>query len=500
MNQGIVNDELPSTRSITACNSWPSDDSRWYPLEWNQDESGDLYRWAAETEQMWDERIQPLVDVGIGDFFRCHKRSTHLEPFSSSIFVFFPEDVPVSGHCAKVRKVWSNMPLLNYELMRHRVSQNTVKSYFRIGAGFIHSKHVLRKMAEESPVFRPIWESLKHISPNDCGIYLAEAPHSDLLAALQGDEEALWAKYRDTKNVDTMGLDLRNPHGWEADVLERAKRLDMAGDLDRACGILRPMIESVSAYWAFWEPLVECQRRSGDAEGAYEVVCEGQRRYPECRLFDRLGFKCCMDMEHYEQAERHVKQLWALNPWGAVEMHYYAEVLCKLHKYARAVRMYQDCAEHRGLTQAAEVRLGVALERSGQKQEAIKLYRRQVDAGNPHILTLNNIAMLLAAAGQLKEACDFCFQALKKDDALGCVWDTMGFVWFKMAQYNKAERCFHKTIGLEPMFPEAWRHLLHVYYRSGQLEKLEKTRARVAYYLPEQVARYEREKDSDITD
>lgn len=472
--------------------------TNWYPLEWNQEQRECLYRWPIETARMWEERIRPLVNYDIGGYFQRMGRGLPRDPFSPSIFVFFPDDIPVSGHCAKVRKVWCNMPIQNYSLTRQKASHPGAKGYRKMGAGFIHSKHVLRKMAEESPVFRPIWEDLKEISPDDCGIYLAEMPDPDLLASLQDKEEALWAEYRDAKNLDKLGLDLRRPEAWEAEILAQATWERIIGNSVAACGLLRPMLESDSMYWGFWEPLVENLLDSEDPEGAYEVVHKGQSRYPDCLLFDRLGFRCCMDLKLYIQAERHAKRLMDLNPWGPLEMLQYADVSSKMGNNALAARLHQECAEHRGLSQSRQVELGVVLARSGQVPEAISVFRRLIEEGDPHPLALNNIGMLLAGAGQLDDALDFSRQALAKEESISCLWDTMGFIQMKLGDQAEAERALLKAVSLNPMDPDAWRHLLHVYHRSGQAEKLAKTSARVGYYLPEELKRFERERDNDI--
>jgi len=428
------------------------------------------------------------------------ERGLPREPFSPSIFVFFPEEVPISGHCANVRKVWSNMPIQNYSLARRKASHPGTKGYLKMGAGFIHSKHVLRKMAEESPVFRLIWEDLKDLSPDDCGIYLAEMPEPDLLASLQDKEEALWAEYRDSKNLDKLGLDLRSPERWEADILEQTIWLLLGGDRPAVCGLLRPLVASESMYWGFWEPLVENLLHSGDPDGAYEVVCEGRRRFPNCLLFCRLGFLSCMGLQRYDEAEWHVKQLLELNPWGPLEMLYYADVSSKRGNNVLSAGLLQECAEHRSLSRKGQIDLGVALARSGQVHEALGVFRKIEKDGQACPLTLNNIGMMLAAEGRPIEALDYCRRALDREQAISCLWDSMGFVQFKLKHYQEAELHLLKAVELEPQFPDAWRHLLHVYHQSGQAEKLAKTRSRVGYYLPEELKRFEREKDQELSE
>lgn len=99
-----------------------------------------------------------------------------------------------------------------------------------------------------------------------------------------------------------------------------------------------------------------------------------------------------------------------------------------------------------------------------------------------------------------KKAADLCRRALELDSSIINIWDTMGLIQMKRKNNEEAEGHLLMAVEMNPMFPDGWRHLLHVYHRLGQAEKLAKTRARVGYYLPEQLKRFEREKDSDITD
>ena len=481
----------------------PSEDRnpRWYPLELAHDENGgQCYRWGNETEQMWEDQLRERFGLGIGEYFgNCNGLLREIQ-IMPAFYIVFPDDYPISGHCAKIRKFGSNMTIVNCGLVRRRASHKDTKGYYGMGAGFVQSKYVLRKMAEESPIFRPIWEDLKGISPDDCGIYLAERPDPDLLASLQKNEEALWAEYRDTRNLDKLGLDLRQPQAWEADALFRAVWLEVAGDAAGACRVLRPMLAGDDVYWEFWGAVVDFLQKLNDHPGAYEVIQEGLRRYPECVMFDRMGCDCCMAMKDMDLAEGHLRRMLELNPWGPMEMLNHAKCLQERGEYDRAARRYEECSEHGELGRNNRINHAYCLARSGRVTEAIALFRQLADVERPHAVALNNIGMLLAGMGQLEEAHEFCRRALELEDGVCSLWDSMGFVHLKRSQYGEAERCFRKAIELEPEFTEAWRHLLHVYHRSGEAEKLEKAQARVGYFLPEELARFEREKGTDITD
>ena len=76
----------------------------------------------------------------------------------------------------------------------------------------------------------------------------------------------------------------------------------------------------------------------------------------------------------------------------------------------------------------------------------------------------------------------------------------MGFVQLKSGNYREATRSFLKAVELNPAFPDAWRHLLHAYHKEGRTDRLEGAKSYVSRVLPDQLARFEREKGAELLD
>ncbi len=473
----------------------------WFSLELIKDEEKSvLFEWPAETERMWEEHLRDRTGLGIGAFFKRYAAMMRRMPIEPAILVVFPDDYRMSGHCAKVRRVWENMPILNYELCRAGLSKSPSSSSPGMGGCFILSKYILRKMAEESPLFQGIWADLKDISPDEHGIYLAPPPDPAWLEAIQHPEDALWTEYHDTKQMDMMGLDLRKPTKWEVTILVDAATRLVQDDYVGAVSLLRGLLFDSGEYWWIWEKLVDCLRFMGDPEQAYEVVREGMRRYPDCYWFDKMGHRCCMDMGNFKNAEWHLRRVQEANPWDPFLMIRYALLMNNLGRHAEAVVMYRDCMEHRDLGVGAQTDLGVSLAKSGRIEEALQVFRQIESQGELRPLMLNNIGMLLAGLGRPQEALTYCRRAIELDGARSGFWDSMGFAYLKLDEYAEAERHFLKAVEIDPLFPDAWRHLLHVYDRTGEQEKLAKTKARVGYYLPKELERFVREQGAEIAD
>jgi tetratricopeptide (TPR) repeat protein len=89
---------------------------------------------------------------------------------------------------------------------------------------------------------------------------------------------------------------------------------------------------------------------------------------------------------------------------------------------------------------------------------------------------------------------------VERDPAFRLAWDTLGFAHLKAGRYGQAIPALLKAVELEPNYPDAWRHLLHAYDRSGQAEKLAGAKAWVAGILPDEVARFEKEQGTVLAD
>ena len=126
---------------------------------------------------------------------------------------------------------------------------------------------------------------------------------------------------------------------------------------------------------------------------------------------------------------------------------------------------------------------------------------RNLEKDNPDSPNLlNNIGFILASEGHPVEALHYCRRAVELAPGQEYIWDSLGFVQYKTRNYREATRAFLKAVDLNPTFPDAWRHLLHVYHKEGKADRLEGAKTYVARVLPDQLARFEKEKEADIAD
>lgn len=473
---------------------------KWFVLKREHDPAGLPYSWPDATRKMWKERVKERAGRGLRKTIEGMKRDLGQVSPAPAIFVIFPGEYAISGHLASIRKTWENMQLVNFECWRTGVRMTTRGRYFETSAVVIWTPYILRKLAELSPVFVPIWNDLKDKPPGECGIYLADAPNAAWLESIRPDEERLYAEFRDARHLDMIGLDLGKPKDEVVQQQERAFELLMEEKYEEGEALLGDLVARCPGAWrAHWDLAWSAIWQENPGR-ALAVIQRARQQYPDCLNFDRLAVDCAIKLKNWTLAERYLKRLWGLNPWDPNLLLRYAGVAFSQGDYALAVKLYEDCAEGGPLGFTGQTEYGIALSKVKRGKEALAVLKN-LEKDNPDSPNLlNNIGFILASEGHPVEALHYCRRAVELAPGQEYIWDSLGFVQYKTRNYREATRAFLKAVDLNPTFPDAWRHLLHVYHKEGKADRLEGAKTYVARVLPDQLARFEKEKEADIAD
>ena len=475
---------------------------RWFPMAFAPGNNPKrLYDWPPETERAWDKYMRCRMGFSIGEYFeRIGRELASIEP-RPAIFIFFSRDFSCSGHVAQVRKAWFNAQIYHFAVhAKHGLRKKVAGVYHGTGGIHVASRYVLKKMAEESPLFHAIWQNLKELSPDDCGFYLARDPDASWLESIRPMEEALFAEYRDTRYMDNAGMKMVPPTAVESRLYEWADWFCRNKRPGEAALVMEEMLGKSSEHCNAWFRLYRYYLQAGQPERACDLLKRGMQKYPEAVVFDRLGADWCMQQGRWAAMERHLKKLWGANPWDRRVMLLWAQSSHYLGNFAMSAHLYGLCSEHRSLTFVDEGHYGVALSRAGRHEEALQVFRRMQRHPDCNPMIHNNVAMEMASVGKHEEAMAACETAMSEDPEDSAIWDTMGFIQYKLGLYEEAEYSLLTAIDFCPDYDYAWRHLLHVYHDWGQVDKLAKAKARVGYYMPEQLEQFEKEKGTDIVE
>jgi tetratricopeptide (TPR) repeat protein len=129
--------------------------------------------------------------------------------------------------------------------------------------------------------------------------------------------------------------------------------------------------------------------------------------------------------------------------------------------------------------------LPVLLELDNKKQEAKDICRRNLTQRPGDIVSMNNLAFLLADTGDsLDEALRFARQAVNKAPDNPAFADTLGYVYLKKDQNDAALEIFDRLVRKNPSDPTFAYHLGLAWYQKGDLRQAKDTLSRTLQLVP----------------
>ncbi len=113
-------------------------------------------------------------------------------------------------------------------------------------------------------------------------------------------------------------------------------------------------------------------------------------------------------------------------------------------------------------------RLGVIYDKTGDKGESIAQMKEVIRLDPDHANALNYLGYTYAEAGEnLDEAEELIKKALRQKPGDGYITDSLGWVYYKMGQYEKAVELLEKAAGLVDDDPLVFEHLGDAYLKRG---------------------------------
>lgn len=111
---------------------------------------------------------------------------------------------------------------------------------------------------------------------------------------------------------------------------------------------------------------------------------------------------------------------------------------------------------------------GSVLERMGEKNKAIERYNKSLSVNFNYVPAMNNLAYLYSEKqDKLDEALKLAERAKNLVPRDGSITDTLGWVYYKKGDYNKAITFLKEAASLSPDEPTIRYHLGLAYIRNG---------------------------------
>ncbi len=116
--------------------------------------------------------------------------------------------------------------------------------------------------------------------------------------------------------------------------------------------------------------------------------------------------------------------------------------------------------------------LALCYDKLGYSEKCINLYEKILAREPGNTLMMNNLAYTLAVQGkELLRAKKLAMKAVAAEPVNGGYLDTLGWIWFRMGNYEKAREILEKAVELDPFEAEIPEHLSIVYEKLGNMKR-----------------------------
>lgn len=194
-----------------------------------------------------------------------------------------------------------------------------------------------------------------------------------------------------------------------------------------------------------WEFLITAHFDQMEKRKAFELLAEARKRLPRRRL-------------KWQQIEGYML-LHSGSPKKAAAV---------LEKVVSVRERVSDTE----LVIRANLDLALAYEQLGMRLRTLTVYERVLDLDAHNTVAMNNLAFMLAEEGRmLRKAFQLASNAVMLEPENGVFLDTLGWVHFRLGNYEVARRLFEKAIATGTDDPEIYQHLGQVYRKLGNEEK-----------------------------
>ena len=177
-------------------------------------------------------------------------------------------------------------------------------------------------------------------------------------------------------------------------------------------------------------------------------------------------------LDSLKQSQPYLKKALEIAPNDPLGNYYLGSVFSQLNQPGNAIPYLKTALKVRPNWVSALGALANAYDNLKEYTIADSLFQTALRLAPENALILNNYGYSLAEQGiKLEEAMKMVEKALKKEPKNGAYLDTMGWIYFKMCQYQKALEYIEKASLLRGNSAEVIKHLGDVYEKLGMKEK-----------------------------
>ncbi|HLI30109.1 MAG TPA: DUF3857 domain-containing protein [Terriglobia bacterium] len=328
-----------------------------------------------------------------------------------------------------------------------------------------------------------VFYTTRHLTTKKRKIPVAErAQYEAFLKAVNNDQNQYIAVTKDSASASTPDVSV------EALFLtDEAQDADQRQDFKGALAYARRVLKLAPNWAEGWDEVAHLDielGRNDEALSALDTAMKLDPKGPRAYVIHGMYLEKTF---HYHQAMQVWRELLKQEPNNWIAEVHLGALLLHEKKYSEAVSELELAVKQSGQVARYEAMLGRAALAAGKSQEGITAFEAAVKF-DPESAVLNTAAYYLADANvDLGEAQTYAEKAVKTDEAtaaqisldkledknfvtmvmLAHEWDTLGWVYFREGQTQKAEKYLEAAWNLEQDRPIA-DHLGQVYEKLGR--------------------------------
>ncbi len=242
--------------------------------------------------------------------------------------------------------------------------------------------------------------------------------------------------------------------------------------LGRAKQLLLPAMENKNSPWGAYDLMGRIELESKNYLQAltnFNKIIEKDSTNRFGWLF--LGFTYT-DMGEISQAEKNYKQAVIKLPKDASLWSYYGLTMYSQKKYKEAVHPLKKALELEPLSMNALTTLPIIYENLKMYNQCDSLYEIAIKRFPDNDLLLNNYSYSLSERNiRVDEALEMAKKAVKGQPQNAAFLDTIGWIYFKLGQYEDAELYIKKSIEIQSNSPVVLEHLGDVYLKLKNIKQ-----------------------------
>jgi tetratricopeptide (TPR) repeat protein len=349
--------------------------------------------------------------------------------------------------------------VVNQEL---ELAADTLQNALKVDPGSKEVRRALSRIYVMKKDYDAAEEQLRAMVAMDPADAAARADLGDFLLAKK-DTEGARGQYRAIKRDAP-----QNPLGYQ-----RMSRYYLRlGEPQKAIAELEAGFRQNPDSAAMLTNLIQAYVRQEETDKALALCKKRIQDNPgDAVAYNLLGW-VHSSLKNYREAEEALQKAIDIRPGWAGPRNNLARVYLARGKKKEAIEKYEAAIQTNPNDLAAYLSLGLLYEGDRDFENAIRVYERALIANRSFWFAANNLAFLLSVQSDdkadLERALGLAKQALSLRPNQPGILDTLGWVHYRLGDYNQARDLLQKALAGAPDSPMRNYHMGMVLYKSGQ--------------------------------